>query len=57
MDVVLFTAIVVKGTAREERKSKKKYIITDVVERFLGWEDFSVKELHERLSQADPAQR
>lgn len=44
---VVFVAIVI--TAEVEKNSRKTDII---VEQFLGLEDFSMNELHERLSQA-----
>ena len=49
-----YIAIVINGTAKVERRSRKIEIIVETAERFLGLKDFSAKELHGILSQAVP---
>ena len=46
--------MVINGTAKVERRSRKIEIIVDAGERFLGLKDFSVKELHGILAQDFP---
>ena len=53
-DIVAFIAIVINGTAKVERRSRKIEIIVDVADWFLGLKDFSAKELHGILTQAVP---
>lgn len=51
VDFVLM-AMVINGTAKVEKRSRKIDIIVDAAKRFLGLEDFSAMELHEKLSRA-----
>ena len=49
-----FIAMVINGTAKVGRRSRKMDIIVDAAEWFLGLKDLSADELHGVLSQAVP---
>ena len=49
-----FIAMVINGSAKVERRSRKIETIVDAAERFLGLKDFSAKELCGILAQSVP---
>jgi hypothetical protein len=54
VDFVAFIAMVINGTAKVERRSRKIDIMVNAAERLQGLKDFSAEELHGILSQAVP---
>lgn len=54
LDFLVVMAMVVNGTAKMEKRSRRMDVIVDATEHFRGLKDFSAKDLHEVLARAVP---